>query len=222
MIIKRHFDQEMSDLRSYVESMSKSVLEMLVLCLEKITDLDKTAHDRITAIEVEVNRSQMRIDDLAWKIMALYQPTATDLRTLIGAIKIATDLERVGDEICALARRGSALTKSSWRQEPPLLIELQVMVRSLFKDGLTVLISLDEALAESIFTADNELDDTFQGLFDFILADIKKNPDRADSLLEYLAMGRSLERIGDHATNLAEIAVFMKKGQDVRHHGLAF
>ena len=212
----------MTDLNAQVAGMSKAVLKMLEISTEKMDCFDESRNEKIQAFEIEVNRSQMRIDDLAWKIMALYQPTATDLRTLIGAIKIASDLERAGDAICALCRRAMTISGMPWKNEPAILFELEIMVRSLFKDGLTVLSTLDESLAESIFIADQTLNETFQLLFETIRAQMKAEPEHIDVLLEYLAMGRSLERIGDLSTNLAEVAVFMKKGQDVRHHGLSF
>jgi len=222
VIIKRHMDMEMNELRGMLHEMSRRVLGMLERSLKHVGTGNTELFDGIFDEEVEVNRLQMRIDDLAWKVMALYQPTAGDLRALIGSIKAAVDLERVGDEVCALCRRSMSLAKSSWHVDPPTLIELGVMVQSLFKDGLTALFEPTEELAESIFTADDAIDDAFQALFEQIRARLRTEPEHVDSLLDFLSMGRSLERIADHATNLAEIAIFMQKGQDVRHHGLTF
>lgn len=222
MIIKRHMDMEMTELRGMLHEMGRLVLGMLERGLENVGSGSSDVYDVIFDEEVEVNRLQMKIDDLAWKVMALYQPTAGDLRALIGAIKAAADLERVGDEVCTMCRRSMSLGKSPWHVDPPTLVELGVMVRSLFKDGLTALFEPTEELAESIFTADDAIDDAFQILFEQIRERLRTEPDHIDSLLDFLSMGRSLERIADHATNLAEIAVFMQKGQDVRHHGLTF
>lgn len=222
MIIKRHMDMEMAELTGMLHKMGRLVLSMLERALKHLGTGDDTLFDAIFDDEVEVNRLQMRIDDLSWKIMALYQPTAGDLRSQIGAIKAAVDLERVGDEVCAMCRRSMTLGKNSWHVDPPTLIELGVMVQSLFKDGLTALYEPAEELAESIFTADDAIDDAFQTLFEQIRDRLRSEPDHVESLLDFLSMGRSLERIADHATNLAEIAIFMQKGRDVRHHGLAF
>lgn len=222
MIIKRHMDMEMTELRGMLHDMGRRVLSMLERGLKHIGSVDSNVFDAIFDDEVEVNRLQMRIDDLAWKVMALYQPTAGDLRELIGAIKAAADLERVGDEVCAMCRRSMSLGRNAWHVDPPTLIELGVMVQSLFKDGLTALFHPAEELAESIFTADDAIDDAFQALFEQVRERLRTEPDHVDSLLDFLSMGRSLERVADHATNLAEIAIFMQKGQDVRHHGLTF
>jgi len=222
MIIKRHMDQEMEDLRGFWVEMLRSVFTMLEKCLDNIGSSSQEIYDQIFDIEVEVNRHQMKIDDLAWKIMALYQPTATDLRSLIGAIKAAADLERVGDEVCAMCRRSMSLSKHQWKTQPPHLIELQIMVKSLFKDSLFALQNPQEELAEAIFAADDVVDDTFQSLFEWLRDALKTNPESVECFLDFLAMGRSLERIADHATNLAEIAIFIKKGRDVRHHCLSF
>lgn len=222
VIIKRHMDMEMAELRGMLHDMGRRVLGMLERGLMNVGSGNSDVYDIIFDEEVEVNRLQMRIDDLAWKVMALYQPTAGDLRALIGAIKAAADLERVGDEVCTMCRRSMSLGKNAWHVDPPTLVELGVMVQSLFKDGLTALFNPTEDLAESIFTADDAIDDAFQALFEQIRERLRSEPDHIDSLLDFLSMGRSLERIADHATNLAEIAIFMQKGQDVRHHGLAF
>ncbi len=222
MIIKRHMDMEMTELRGMLHEMGRRVLGMLERGLKSVGSGSSDVYDAIFDEEVEVNRLQMRIDDLAWKVMALYQPTAGDLRALIGAIKAAADLERVGDEVCTMCRRSMSLGKNPWHVDPPTLVELGVMVQSLFKDGLTALFEPTEELAESIFTADDAIDDAFQALFEQIRDRLRTEPEHIDSLLDFLSMGRSLERVADHATNLAEIAIFMQKGQDVRHHGLAF
>jgi len=222
VIIKRHMDMEMAELRGMLHDMGRRVLGMLERGLTHAGTDNATHFDAIFDDEVEVNRLQMRIDDLSWKVMALYQPTAGDLRALIGAIKVAVDLERVGDEVCAMCRRSMSLAKSAWHVDPPTLIELGIMVQSLFKDGLTALFDPTEELAESIFTADDAIDEAFQALFEQIRDRLRSEPEHVDSLLDFLSMGRSLERVADHATNLAEIAIFMQKGQDVRHHGLAF
>ncbi len=222
MVIKRHFDHEMADLRELVRSTGDKVLRMFEYSQERSGNFDQALFDRIYAIEVEVNRSQMRIDDLTWKIMALYQPTASDLRILIGGIKLASNLERIGDEIIVWNRRGVDVSKNSWKKQPPQLFGMEAMVKSILKDGLTVISNLDMELAESIFESDDVIDQEFKSLFESLRDEIKKEPTHVDSLLDYMSMGRSLERIGDYATNLAEIAIFMKKGQDVRHHNLDF
>lgn len=222
MIVKRHFDQGMADLNALVKRTGEVVLRMFEFSMERSGNFDQELFDKIYTLEIEVNRSQMRIDDLSWKIMALYQPTASDLRILIGDIKLASNLERMGDEIIVWNRRGLDVSKNEWKKQPRQLVEMEAMVKSILKDGLTAIATLDMELAESIFSSDDVIDSEFHSLFEYIRDAIKKEPQHTDSLLEYLSMGRSLERIGDYATNLAEIAIFMKKGQDVRHHNLEF
>ena len=222
MKIKRHLDHEIGDLRNLLSGMSNLVLAMLIEAIQNLSPAKPEVFDHIFDREVEINRLQMRIDDLAWKIMALYQPTASDLRFLIGVIKAAVDLERVGDEVCAMCRRAMDLREQEWKIEPVDLAELQVMTRSVFKDGVSVLNQPDEGLAETIFNSDDTIDEAFEALFEKVVIGIRENPDRALSWLDFLSIGRSLERIADHATNLAEISIFMLKGKDVRHHGMSF
>ncbi|MBI3037849.1 phosphate signaling complex protein PhoU [bacterium] len=222
MTIKRHQDAEMAELQGITEEMANFCFTMLELSFQNIGKYDQDVYDRIFDIEIEVNRHQMKIDDLAWKIIALYQPTAGDLRNLIGTIKGAVDMERIADEICTFCRRSMTLRNYQWKELPTTLFDLQNRVKELLKNGFTAIFSKDVVLADSILLADDSVDALFQTLFEWIRDEMKKSPDRIDTLLDFLSMGRSLERIGDHATNLAEIAIFVEKGTDVRHHGLTF
>lgn len=222
MLIKRHMDLEVQELKTMVADIGRHVLEMLETAMANIAAGDPKVFDQLFKTETEVNRLQMKIDDLAWKIMALYQPTASDLRLLIGGIKVASDLERAGDEVCAVCRRLMEIGGVARGTMAPHLQEMLVMVKSLLKDSLFAIANLDEGLAESIFAADDAIDEAFQALFEWVEKELQGGNAQIRPLLAFLSMGRSLERIADHATNLAEITIFMKKGQDVRHHGLKF
>ncbi|MBF0548201.1 MAG: phosphate signaling complex protein PhoU [Candidatus Riflebacteria bacterium] len=220
--MKRHMDEELKELFKHLDDMERKCLFMLEAWLEAVLDGKTELLEQVFHSEVDVNRLQMKIDDSVWKIMALYQPAASDLRLLIGAIKVAEDLERVGDEVCAMCRRTKELAKISQLEFPEVFIEMRTMVKTLFKDSLFVIKTLDPDFAESIFAADNTVDEAFQALFEWTVRSLENRNCKVDNALAVLSMGRSLERIADHATNLAEIAIFMKKGQDVRHHCLAF
>lgn len=222
MTIRRHLDQEIEDLRALLNDMCHCTLSMLMRTISNLYQADQEEFDRIFDLEVDVNRLQMKIDDLAWKIMALYQPTASDLRFLIGSIKAAVDLERVGDEVCVMCRRAMELHEEAFRIPPSDLSELEVMTRSVYKDGVTILMNPNEDLAEVIFSSDDVIDRALCDLFKKVLQNLHENPSQAESWLDFLAIGRSLERIADHATNLAEIAIFMLKGKDVRHKSMSF
>ena len=218
MIIKRHMDMEMTELRGMLHEMARRVLGMLEHGLKNVGNGSSDVYDVIFDEEVEVNRLQMRIDDLAWKVMALYQPTAGDLRALIGAIKAAADLERVGDEVCTMCRRSMSLGKNPWHVDPPTLVELGVMVQSLFKDGLTALFEPTEELAESIFNAD-----------DAIMMRSRRCSSRSARARTELSMdacstsfdGPGLERIADRHEPRRDRHLHAEQ-PDVRHHGLAF
>ncbi|OIP29673.1 hypothetical protein AUK22_02935 [bacterium CG2_30_54_10] len=220
MIIKRHMDEEILELRGMIADISTAVRGMLDLCIKPLAELTGDDFDRVFDLEIDVNRYQIKIDDLAWKIMALYQPTASDLRLLIGAIKISSDFERAGDQLCTLCRRIVELKKQGCPEYPATVLELQVMVRSLFRDGCLVIDSLQEEMAEAIFMGDDTIDEVFENLFQSLRKEMKKGPDEVDINLNFLAVARALEHVADMACNLAEVAIFMKKGLDVRHHGM--
>ncbi|MBF0409749.1 MAG: phosphate signaling complex protein PhoU [Candidatus Riflebacteria bacterium] len=222
MLIKRQMDDDLKDLSNLLDDMEKGCLSMLEKWLDAVLEGKENLISEIFDMEVEVNRCQMKVDDLVWKIMALYQPAASELRILIGAIKIAEDLERVGDEVCAMCRRTVELANIAQLEFPGVFIEMRTMVKTLFKDSIFAVKKLDPEMAESIFIADNAIDDAFQTLFEWARNSLENKIGNTDNILAVLSMGRSLERIADHATNLAEITIFMKKGQDVRHHCLKF
>jgi phosphate transport system protein len=173
---------------------------------------------RVYQMEEDVNRLQMEIDDRCLKMIATHQPTATDLRFITGAMKINSDLERIGDQAVNICQTTEFLLK-----EPVLkpLIDMPRMsdiAKKMLKDALDAFVNKDESLARSVLLQDDQVDDLKEQIFRELLTYMMADPGTIKRALDLILISRNLERIADHATNIAEDVVFVAIGKDIRHH----
>ena len=168
--------------------------------------------------DVPINQLHIEIDSRCFKLLALHQPMAVDLRAIVSAVKINTDLERVGDlaiNIAEAVRR--------YMRHPPVkeLIDIPRMAeiaQSMLRDSLDAYVRRDIALAQSVLNQDDELDALKTQVFRELLTYMLQDPSTIEPALDLILISRHLERIGDHATNIAEDVIFMVSARDVRHH----
>ena len=158
------------------------------------------------------------IDNRCFRLLALYQPMATDLRAIVSAVKINTDLERVGDLAVNIAEAAQRYTT-----HPPVkkLIDIPTMggiAQTMLRDALDAYVRRDTALALAVLNADDQLDALKTQVFRDLLTYMLKDGTTVEPALDLILISRHLERIGDHATNIAEDVIFMVSAQDVRHH----
>ncbi len=194
------------------------VESMIQLAIKALVDRNEVLTHEVFVKEDEVNKIQIEIDEKCLQLIALHQPTAVDLRFITSAIKINSDLERMGDQAINMAETGLDLLK-----HPPLkpLIDLPRMadiVKGMVNNSLDAFVRKDVELAQTVLERDDEVDafkdSIFRELLTLMIAD-QKNVTRS---LDLILIARNLERIGDHATNVAEDVIFMVLGKDVRHH----
>jgi phosphate transport system protein len=216
--MNRHFDEELGELKErllYMASLVESMINYSIKSLvERKEDLIKEVYNH----EDEVNKIQVEIDDKCLKLIALHQPTATDLRFITSAMKINAELERMGDQAENIADASVKLLK-----EPPLkpLIDTPKMadiVKKMVKDSLDCFVKKDIELAKRVLATDDEVDDLKDQIFRELLTYMLADPKNISRALELILISRHLERIGDHATNIAEDVIFLVAGKDVRHH----
>lgn len=216
--MNRHFDEELAELKErllYMASLVESMINYSIKSLvERKEDLIKEVYNH----EDEVNKIQVEIDDKCLKLIALHQPTATDLRFITSAMKINAELERMGDQAENIADASVKLLK-----EPPLkpLIDTPKMadiVKKMVKDSLDCFVKKDIELAKRVLATDDEVDDLKDQIFRELLTYMLADPKNISRALELILISRHLERIGDHATNIAEDVIFLVAGKDVRHH----
>jgi phosphate transport system protein len=172
-------------------------------------------------IENRINQLNIEIDEVAIRLTALHQPVAKDLRFLTAAIKINSDLERMGDLVVNVAERASSLLHSSPPKPGIDIPRMSQLVQSMVRRSLDAFVQRDEEMARAVLAADDEVDELKDSIYRELLqkADLGAYPVRAAFDLIFVA--HNLERIADHATNIAEDVLFLVKGVDVRHHNVA-
>jgi phosphate transport system protein len=217
--VTRHFQEELEQLKTRLLEMGGLAEERVRLAVKGLVDRD---HDLIDVVLIggdePVNRLHIEIDNRCFKLLALYQPMAADLRTIVAAVKINTDLERVGDlavNIAEAARR--------YASHPPVkkLIDIPQMAtiaQSMLRDALDAFVRHDLDLAQRVLNEDDRLDALKTQIFRELLTYMLQDPHTIEPALDLILVSRHLERIGDHATNVAEDVIFIVSARDVRHH----
>jgi phosphate transport system protein len=217
--MQRHFEEKIQDLKERLLYMGSLVERAIGLSIEGLKNRDdKMASEVIVQIEPQINQMQIDIDDLALQLLALQQPMAVDLRMITSAIKINSDLERMGDQATNIAERVLSILTLP---EQILLVDIPLMAgmaQRMLKDALDAFVRQDAALAREILVRDDEVDHCRDQIFGELIAHMIKHPQRVQLSLDMLLISRSLERIGDHATNIAEDIIYVIQGRDVRHH----
>jgi phosphate transport system protein len=217
--ISSQFDNELEEIRSRMLHMGGLVEEQLGGALTGYANADQRQLENVQLNENEVNNLEIELDDRCTHIIARRQPAATDLRMVFGIVKAITDLERVGDEAAKIARiaqqvhdRGLIL--------PGGFSGLRVaasLAREMLRDALNAFARLDAAAARSIVKRDRHMDEEFRRLLRELLTFMFEDPRTISTALDVIWIAKSLERVGDHAKNIAEYVIFVAEGTDVRH-----
>jgi phosphate transport system protein len=211
------FVHEVDKLKRKIMSLSAQVEENVVLAVKALLERDEALAKQIILSDAQIDAEEVEVEEEALKILALYQPVAMDLRFLTSVLKINNDLERIGDLAANIARRARRLSKESAVSLPPELQLGAVKVRDMVRNSLTAFVNLDVALANQVREADDEVDDLCRQVTRFVEAAGKENPEDIRAYLTMMRAVQSLERIGDHATNIAEDVVYLIDGVIVRH-----
>jgi phosphate transport system protein len=213
-----HFQEELEQLKTRLLEMGGLAEDRVRSALDGLVERDSQLVDRVLGGDVPINQLHIEIDSRCFKLLALHQPMAVDLRAIVSAVKINTDLERVGDlaiNIAEAVRR--------YMRHPPVkeLIDIPRMAeiaQSMLRDSLDSYVRRDIALAQSVLNQDDELDALKTQVFRDLLTHMLQDPSTIEPALDLILISRHLERIGDHATNVAEDVIFMVSARDVRHH----
>jgi phosphate transport system protein len=215
---RRHFQEELQQLKARLLEMGGLAEEQVRLSVKALAQRDRDLIARVLSNDDPVNNLHIELDNRCFTLLALYQPMAVDLRAIVAAAKINTDLERVGDLAINIAEAAQRYVG-----HPPVkrLIDIPRMAniaQSMLRDALDAFVRGDTALAQNVLNEDDALDSLktqiFRELLTFMLAD----PATIEPALDLILVSRHLERIGDHATNIAEDVIFMVSARDVRHH----
>lgn len=214
----RHFQEELEQLKARLLEMGGLAEDRLRLAVRGLVERDLVLGERVLVSDVAINHLHIEIDDRCFKLLALHQPMAVDLRAIVSAVKINTDLERVGDLAVNIAEAAGR-----YLEHPPVkeLIDIPRMAdiaQGMLRDALDAYVRRDIALAQHVLNRDDELDLLKTLVFRELLTHMLRDPSTIEPSLDLVLISRHLERVGDHATNVAEDVIFMVSAKDVRHH----
>ncbi|MEZ4364200.1 MAG: phosphate signaling complex protein PhoU [Kofleriaceae bacterium] len=215
--ISKSFDLELRSLKDQIQAMGELVAGHVTAALEAIDARDAEIGTRIFEADRAVNHLELAIDEQCIRMLALRQPAAKDLRFIAAALKIVTDLERIGDLAVNMAERAAALAI-----EPPLralrnLPRMAEAAQSMLRQVLTAFVQEDAVAAEHVMASDQQVDDWLTDFFDEAVADMKGDPEAIRRGITAIFFAKHIERMADHTTNIAEMIIYLVRGQDVRH-----
>jgi phosphate transport system protein len=216
--VVRHFQEELEQLKARLLEMGGLAEEHVRQAVTGLVERDRELIDRVLSGDAPLNTLHIEIDNRCFKLLALHQPMAADLRAIVAAVKINTDLERVGDLAVNIAEAARRYTS-----HPPVkkLIDIPRMgeiAQTMLRDALDSFVRRDIALAQQVLSQDDALDSLKTQIFRELLTYMLQDPTTIEPALDLILVSRHLERIGDHATNIAEDVIFIVSAKDVRHH----
>jgi phosphate transport system protein len=214
----RHFLEELEDLQKKLLEMGGMVEFAIRRSVNALVDRDEAAAQDVLRSEARINQMEIEIDDFAVRLLALHQPMAKDLRFLTAAIKINSDLERMGDLAVNIVERALSLIR-----QPPVkpLIDIPQMAKlvdSMVRNSLDAFVKRDGQMARGVLLSDDAVDDLRDAIYQELIGFMKRDAATIARSLDLIFVARNLERIADHATNIAEDVLFLAQGIDVRHH----
>ena len=216
--ISRQFNHELDELKTHLMAMGGLVEKQVQDAVAALLDSDSSLAERVVANDRAVNDMQIKIDEECTQVLARRQPTASDLRLVLAVIRAASDLERIGDEASKIARNAIELIEADNGNRG--FVEVRMIsehVRRMVRDALTSFARLDTELALKLVHEDDEVDSEYKSAMRSLMTFMMEDARAISSVLSVMWILRALERIGDHANNLAEYVVYLVKGLDIRH-----
>jgi phosphate transport system protein len=219
--ISERFNSELEDIKNRLLEMGGKVEQQLSAAVDALIDGDTGTAEAIINRDHEVNQMEMAIDDECATILARRQPAASDLRLVVTVIKVNTDIERIGDEAAKIARQAIKLAEEG--MSPSNYVEVRHIgahVASMLRNALDAFARLDVDMAVEVVKDDSNVDKEYGSAMRSLVTFMMEDPRDIGAILNEMWALRSLERIGDHASNIAEHVVYLVRGQDVRHQSL--
>jgi phosphate transport system protein len=214
----RRFEEELEVLKNKLLEMSGLVESAVYRSVQVLTEHDSQQAQEVLKNERHINQMEIEIDDMATSLLALQQPMAVDLRFLTSAIKINNDLERMGDLAVNIVERALGLMEQP--SVTPLIDipHMAKLVESMVGKSLDAFVRKDAELAHTVLASDDAVDDLRDTVYQELIRTMQEDPSTTPQCVNLMFVARNLERIADHATNIAEDVLFLVQGVDVRHH----
>jgi phosphate transport system protein len=214
----RHFQEELELLKTRLLEMGGLAEDRVRLAVRALVERDFGLVEQVLVSDAAINQLHIEIDDRCFKLLALHQPMAVDLRGVVSAVKINTDLERVGDLAINIAEAGGRYLDHPPVKELVDIPRMALIAQGMLRDALDAYVRRDVVLAQAVLDRDDELDTLKTLVFRSLLTEMLSDQTTIEPALDLILISRHLERIGDHATNVAEDVIFMVSAKDVRHH----
>jgi len=217
----QEFEAELRNLKDLLLAMGGRCERMISTTVRAFEERDETLAREVVDADRSMDEDELAVDELAVRILALRQPVGRDLRFAVAAVKVSTDLERIGDEAVNIAERAMEMEPAD-RPNPPgsKLPEMARRAGAMLREALNAFVEEDASKARKVFVQDDAVDELYAEVMKLCLVYMKNDPSRIPDGMRICNCAKYLERIADHATNIAEMVVFMVDGHDVRHgHG---
>lgn len=215
----RHFHEDLTQLKQALLDMASISQKLIDLSIKALLEHDRDAAEEVIAGDKRVNSLEVEIEQRAIKLLALQQPLARDLRFLVGAIKVSSDLERVGDHAVNIAQSAVRLVDYGGRLTPaPEIEDMARRSRLMLSQSVDAFIRADGSLGREVCKADDAVDALHDSVFRSLLTHMMESARNITPSLELLLVSRNLERVADLATNIGEDAVYLAEGKQIKHH----
>ena len=211
--------REIDGLKKMISSLGAHVEENVGRAVRAVHERDGELAQVVIDSDSDIDLMEVDIEEECLKTLALHQPVAHDLRFIIAVLKVNSDLERIGDLAAGIAKQGRYLADSGPGEVPYDLVGMAVKVRRMLRDSLDALMEKDAAIAHRVCAADDEVDDMDRLMYREVRAAIHETPEKTEGFIRLQRVSQNLERIADHATNIAEDVIYLVEGEIIRHKG---
>jgi phosphate transport system protein len=216
--VHRHFHDELSHVKVRLLTMSGEAEAALGLAVEALLERDSEKAQRVIAGDRVIDAMEVEIEEQSINLLALQQPMARDLRMLTSALKIANDLERVGDHAVNIAQSAERLNQTRPIAPEPEIIDMARLAKEMLSDALEAFIRGDAQAGREVCRRDDKVDALHRSVFRILLTHMMEDPHTIGSGMELFLVSRNLERVADLATNIGEDVVFLVEGRSIKHH----
>jgi len=215
--MKTHLHREVEQLKTRVLGLGAHVEESLQKAVLSVLERNGGLAEEVIAGDDEIDRMEVDIEEDCLQILALYQPVASDLRFIVAVLKLNNDLERIGDLAVNIAQRSRQLAKLEPIPIPFDFAQMASKVQDMVRGSLDALVNLDAHTAREVCASDHEIDQMHRGVYQAVQDGICRDPQATNTLIPMLVLARHLERVADHATNIAEDVIYTVEGEIARH-----
>ncbi len=216
MVIR--LQREIEKLREQFMEMAGAVEETVKKTIFCVNSRDKELAEKIASSDHAIDKLEVELEESCLKVLALYQPVATDLRFIVTALKANSDLERIADLAANICERVIFLVEKERFEFPFDFNRMSAVMLSMLKKSIDALVSADKTMAYEVILMDSEIDEIHKEMYKKVAVEIRKNPENIELMINVVGISRYIERLADHITNIAEDIIYMIDGEIIRHN----